>query len=104
MRRITREMVSGIMNTNPSNHFDTHWLEKRVLRLYPIEFAEELLEFRGLPDPLMSFSMAFSQWVGTMFATGIRKTSDAKEISVNLAGDEVPNQGWTKMHPETPVA
>jgi hypothetical protein len=61
-------MVADIINDVPAANFDTHWIEKRVLRRYAVAFAEDLLEFRTADDPLMRFSAAFSQWLGRTFA------------------------------------
>lgn len=103
MQHITLDMVKRIINEDPRVTFDTHWLEKRLLREHTIAFANELIEFRDYPDPLHRFSMAFSQWFGDKFKAHIRKTSTAKERSENLAGDVIENQGWTKLNPGTPI-
>jgi hypothetical protein len=103
MQHITRDMVRAVLNADARATFDTHWLERRVLREHAIAFAHELLEFQSQPDPLHRFSMAFSQWFGNTFRDHVRKTSQTKEQSENLAGDIVANQGWTKIDPTQPV-
>lgn len=93
MNYITRPMAAAILNSlGPS--FDAHMIEQRVLRLYPIAFAEELLRFRATADPLRQFSAAFAQWVDQTFAGQISKTQ--KVPSANLGGQTSDNQEWTK--------
>lgn len=103
MKHLTREIVADIINNRPSASFDTHWIEQRILRLHPVAFAEELLEFRTAADPLMAFSSNFSKWVGNTFSNEIRKSSNGKVLSVHLGGDECGNQEWTKLNPGTPI-
>jgi hypothetical protein len=103
MEHITPQMLKAIVNGDPRASFDTHWLEKRILRDYPVAFAKDLLRFKDDRDPLHRFSMAFSQWFGGQFPIHIKKTSNAKEKSENLAGDVIENQGWTKVSPGTPI-
>jgi hypothetical protein len=103
MRYITRDMVRTILNAEAPASFDSHWLEKRVLRHYTIPFANELIAFGPTQDPLHRFSMAFSQWFGNKFKAHITKASPGKIRSENLAGDVIANQGWTKRHPGTPI-
>jgi hypothetical protein len=92
-------MLRDILNHDPQRDpFDTHWLEQRVLRDHTIAFAEELLEFRNFPDPLMRFSMAFSQWFGKTFQSYVHKSRNDKVRSANLAG-KVENQEWTRTTP-----
>ena len=101
MRHISREMVRDIINGTPSDIFDTHWLEQRLLRLHTVAFAEDLLEGRRDVDPLKSFSTAFAQWVDRQFRGDIQQTT--KVDSINLVGDPVSNQQWRKTHPETRI-
>jgi hypothetical protein len=96
-------MVADIINDTPTANFDTHLIEKRVLRRHAVAFAEELLEFRITDDPLMRFSAAFSQWLGRTFANEITKSPNNKVISVHLGGEEGENQEWAKMNPGTPI-
>jgi len=44
MRHIDRTMTAGVLNEF-QGAFDTHAVEKRVLRLHTEAFARELLEF-----------------------------------------------------------
>jgi hypothetical protein len=95
-------MTATVLNQLPMT-FDTHRVERRVLRLFPIEFAEELLEFRHADDPLLRFSAAFSQWIGNTFHREIRKSSNRKVRTANLGGKKSDNQGWTKVNPGIPI-
>ncbi|MGA3056363.1 MAG: hypothetical protein ABSD63_19310 [Candidatus Korobacteraceae bacterium] len=104
MKHITRQIVADIINSRPTANFDTHWVERRVLRLHPVAFAEELLEFRTAADPLMSFSAEFSKWIGRTFTNGINKSTNGKVLSVHLGGEECGNQEWTKLNPGTPIS
>jgi hypothetical protein len=51
MEHITRGMAAAVLNELPTT-FDTHQIERRTLRLFTVEFAEELLEFRNADDLL----------------------------------------------------
>lgn len=103
MKHIDRTMAASVLDQLPTN-FDTHHIEKRILRLFPVAFAEELLEFRHADDPLLRFSAAFSQWIGNTFHREIRKSSAGKVRSINLGGDESENQEWTKLNPGVRIA
>jgi hypothetical protein len=103
MRYITRPMVADIINDVPTTSFDTHWIEKRLLRRQAVAFAEELLEFRTADDPLMRFSAAFSQWIGRTFANEVTKSINNKVVSIHLGGEEGENQEWTKLNPGMPI-
>lgn len=103
MEHITREMVADIISGLPAN-FDTHWIEKRVLRLHPVAFAEELLEFRAAADPLMRFSSEFSKWIGETFVSGVTKSANNKVVSPHLGGEECENQEWTRLNPGAPIS
>src|SRR5882724_4476939 len=81
MRHRTRRMVADIINDIPTANFDTHRIEKRVLRRHAVAFAEDLLEFRTTDDPLKRFSAAFSQWVGRTFANEVTKSTNDKVVS-----------------------
>jgi len=91
-------MAATVFNQLPVT-FDTHCVERRVLRLFPVPFAEELLEFRHADDPLLRFSAAFSQWIGNTFQSEIRKSGSGKVRSANLGGEDSNNQEWTKVNP-----
>jgi hypothetical protein len=104
MKKITRQMVADIINASPEPDFDTHWIERRLIRHYTVEFAEELLEWRNVDDPLMRFSAEFSKWVGRTFANQIVKSTNGKVVSLHLGGEECANQEWTKLNPGVPIA
>lgn len=89
-------MLSKVFEELPDT-FDAHRLERRTLRVLPIPFAEELLEFRMSDDPLQQFSAAFAQWFDRAFEGDIRKT--AKVESCNLGGVKSLNQEWAKTNP-----
>jgi hypothetical protein len=108
MQDITCDMVRELVNNNPDARFDNHWIEMRILRHHAIEFASELLHYRGRPDPLKDFSREFSHWVGRKFRGHLIKTDsgpkqDGKIESRNLAGDLIFNQEWEKSNPGTPI-
>jgi hypothetical protein len=94
MQHITRAIAAAIINELPAR-FDAHMLEKRILRLYPVDVAQELLEFRQTEDTLHQFSAHFAKWVDTQFRGQIRQTR--KINSENLGGLESSNQEWEKM-------
>jgi hypothetical protein len=95
MKHITQQIVAAVLNSRDfPDRFDAHHVEHRLLRLYPIEFAEELLEFRNSNDPLLQFSAAFAQWLDRTFAGQIQKTS--KVVSANLGNLISSNQEWEK--------
>jgi hypothetical protein len=96
-------MVADIINDVPTANFDTHWVEKRVLRRHAVAFAEELLEFRTADDPLMRFSAAFSQWLGRTFVNEVTKSTNNKVVSAHLGGEECENQQWAKLDPGTRI-
>ena len=95
MKHLTRDMLVEVFEQMPDT-FDAHHLERRTLRLLPVPFAEELLEFRTSNDPLQQFSAAFAQWFDRVFAGDIRKTT--KVESCNLGGETSLNQEWAKMN------
>jgi hypothetical protein len=94
MQHITRSVAAAVINELPSR-FDTHMLEKRILRLHPETVAHELLAFRHAGDALHQFSAALARWVDTQFRAQIRQTS--KVNSENLGGQESRNQEWEKL-------
>jgi hypothetical protein len=75
--------------------FDAHMLEKRILRLYAVAVASEVLEFRHTGDALHQFSAAFARWVDREFQGQIRQTR--KVVSENLGGEPSQNQEWEKI-------
>jgi hypothetical protein len=103
MKHITREMVADVINDHPLPHFDTHWIEQRLLRLQTVAFAEELLEFRTATDPLQRFSAEFSKWIGETFASGVTKSINDKVTSLHLGGEECANQEWSRLDPGTRI-
>jgi hypothetical protein len=68
MEHISHAMVAQVLNEFPAS-FDTHRIERRILRLHSVAFCEDLLRFRNTDDPLLRFSAAFSQWIGRTFRT-----------------------------------
>ena len=103
MIHITRAIAARVLNELPVS-FDTHRIERRILRLYTVEFAEELLEYRKDDDPLLRFSAAFSQWIGKTFNKHIAKSANGKVKTENLGGEISENQEWTKLSPGVPIA
>src|SRR4051794_4880292 len=96
MRFITRSSAAEAMNSL-GTEFDAHAAEARVLRLHPVEFAEEILRFRTSGDVLKEFSRQFAMWLDREFTGQIAKTS--KVTSLNLGDRPSENQQWTKLVP-----
>ena len=94
MTHINRSIVATVMNLLP-NIFDAHMLEKRVLRLYAVAVAKEILEFNHTSDALHQFSASFARWVDREFQGQIRQTQ--KVVSENLGGEPSQNQAWEKI-------
>lgn len=101
VRHIDHPMAAGILNEF-QGAFDTHAIEKRILRLHTEAFARELLEYsqRG-PDALTQFSAQFGRWIDREFQGQITQTQ--KVVSANLAGDSVSNQQWRRSNPSQPI-
>lgn len=93
MKHISRLMVAPVMDQFV--RFDTHMIERRILRFHPIAFAMELLEFAQTDDPLHQFSAQFARWIDREFTGQIRQTH--KVISDNLGGESSQNQEWEKV-------
>ena len=102
MKHITQAIAADILN-QLGDVFDTHDIDRRILRIYPIEVAEELLEFRATDDPLLRFSAAFSQWIGRTFSGQIAKAGLGKVRTANLGGELSDNQRWTRLNPAVPI-
>jgi len=81
MNHFNRVKVADTLNSLPTP-FDTHMVERRYLRQHPIDFAADLLNFRGSKDPLHEFSRQFGQWIDRTFSGQIIKTN--KVDSANL--------------------
>jgi hypothetical protein len=96
-------MVADIINASPTPDFDTHWIERRLIRQHTVAFAEELLEWRNAEDPLKRFSAEFSKWVGKTFANQIVKSRNDKVTSLHLGGEQCENQQWVTLNPGIPV-
>jgi hypothetical protein len=62
MIHIKHQMAATVVNQLQSR-FDAHDVERRILRLYTVPIASELLEFRNATDPLQQFSAAFAKWI-----------------------------------------
>jgi hypothetical protein len=98
---ITRPMVASVINQFQDS-FDTHMVEKRILRLHAPAFARQLLEFQRTGDPLHQFSTHFGKWVDRQFRGQITKT--ARPSTENLAGVRTENQQWQRIDRNTPVS
>ena len=92
-RHITRDIAAAVLNELPSP-FDTHIIERRILRLHTEAVARELLEFRNTGDILHQFSAHFAKWIDTEFEGQIRKTR--KVVSVNLAANHPKTRNGRK--------
>ena len=98
MKHISRETVAQALNELPPS-FDTHDVERRILRRRPAEFAQELLTFQADVDRLMRFSMVFSRWLGSTFSTHIGKSGVGKIRTLNLGGEPSASKVWRKVAP-----
>jgi len=94
MRHITHAIAAATIN-ELDPRFDTHMLEKRILRLHPVDVAQELLEFQAAEDTLHQFSAHFAKWIDAEFRGQIRKTR--KVNTESLGGQESLNQEWEKV-------
>jgi len=89
-------MAASVLN-GFRERFDTHLVEKRILREYPEAFAQELLRFaQSSADPLHQFSAHFAKWIDRQFGGQIRQTR--KVLTPNLAGDSIQNQQWERVN------
>lgn len=77
------------------SRFDTHTLQRRLLREHTGAVARELLRFIRTGDPLHQFSAAFARWIDVEFRGQIRQTR--KVMSENLGGETSRNQEWEKL-------
>ena len=101
VRHITRQMGAWVINGFQAS-FDTHMVERRILRLYTEAIARELLEYsRTSADPLHQFSAHFAKWIDSEFGGQIRQTR--KVSSNNLAGEPTQNQEWERIDGATPI-
>lgn len=98
MQHIDSQMLATAIN-QLDDSFDTHAVEKRVLRLYPIAFANQLATFASSTDPLQQFSADFSSTIGRTFPSQLTKTR--KVATENLGGLVSDNQEWHRSAPIT---
>jgi hypothetical protein len=94
MTHIDHSTAATVINLLPTP-FDAHMFEKRLLRLYPVVVANEIVEFNHTGDPLHQFSAALARWVDREFERQIRQTR--KVASENLGGEPSQNQEWEKI-------
>ena len=95
MAHVTRKMLASTLNQLPSE-FDTHLVERRILRNNTEAFATDLLECCGKTrDPLRKFSATFGKRIDRIFRRQIRKTR--KLATENLGGKRSKNQEWEKI-------
>ena len=95
MKFLTRELVADLLNSEMPELFDTHDVERRVLRKIPIEFVKELYGYEGKNDPLRQFSMEFAKWIDDVFSPFIQQTG--KDTTENLGGKRSECQQWRKI-------
>ena len=104
MRHLTPQMVADAINRAPSSRFDSHDIEKSVLRLHAVETAQEIVAQAGSGDALKYFSAVLARYVDKTFGGPggqIRKTT--KVDSENFGGLVSPNQQWEKLVPAITV-
>ncbi len=94
MTHIDHAISATVINLLPTL-FDAHMLEKRLLRLYAVSVAREIIEFDHTGDPLHQFSAALARWVDREFQGQIRQTR--KIVTENLGGELSQNQEWEKI-------
>lgn len=94
MQFLTTQMIANAIN-QLGEQFDSHAVEKRVLRLHTNEFAQELMRYATSKDQLRQFSAVFAKTIDSSFNGQIAKTQ--KKKSENLGGEISMNQEWRKM-------
>lgn len=102
MDYITHEMAVEAINSVGADTFDTHDIERRILRLHTHAVARELLRFTGQDFEILNkFSTQFARWIDREFDDQIRQTQ--KVTTDNLGGRRSSNQQWTKINPGTGI-
>jgi hypothetical protein len=95
-------MATEAINSINADTFDTHEIERRILRLHTHAVANELLRYDGQGlEILNKFSAQFARWIDKEFEEEIRQTQ--KVTTDNLGGRPSSNQQWTKRNPGTEI-
>jgi hypothetical protein len=77
--------------------FDTHAVERWVLRHHAAAVARQILEHEDNDDVLQQFSASFSTHIGKAFGGQVEPIQ--KVSSPNLAGRSCDNQQWRRIVP-----
>jgi hypothetical protein len=94
-------MTASVLNQlGPT--FDTHLVEKRLLRWHSAAVASEILEFSQAQDTLHQFSAQLGKWIDLEFRGQIRQTQKVR--TENLGGEMSMNQQWERTNAGTPIA
>ena len=102
MQHVTDRMLADAINSLDKQTFDTHDVERRVLRDEPVAVARQILEHEGQQDVLRQFSASFSSRIANAFPGQIDKTN-RKVTSPNLGWRESANQEWRRVDMIEPV-
>lgn len=73
MQHVTDEMLAEAINGLSDTTFDTHAVEQRVLRKYPVAVAHEIIEHQHNDDVLQQFSASFSKRIAAAFPGQVDK-------------------------------
>jgi hypothetical protein len=93
MRHLKGPMVADAIN-QVDTRFDSHDVERRLLRDYAVATAKEIIAQESSGDPLRYFSAVLSKYIDTAFGSQLRKLS--KVVTPNLGGKPSKNQQWEK--------
>lgn len=93
MKHITASHLTPILE-RLTGTFDTHQLEREILRYDPHAFANELLEHRDVTV----FSSQFARWFDREFRSATGKVRQTQKVTTaSLVGTAVENQQWEKV-------
>ncbi|MFA5192525.1 MAG: hypothetical protein WC740_17600 [Verrucomicrobiia bacterium] len=99
MRYITREMVEEAINSE-GRAFDSHDVERRVLRNHREAVALEIIRFIRHVDMLSTFSRIFGRFIQRNFAGRHGLLREAgRSMSPNLRGKNSRCEKWEKVSP-----
>src|SRR5690242_12243914 len=94
MRFLRPQMIADAIN-DLGSPFDAHSVEMRLLRLYTVETAAEILRCGNARDVLQTFSAQLARFIDQSFQGQIRKTTKVR--TANLGGRPCANQQWEKL-------
>lgn len=94
MQHVTTQMIADAINELPGL-FDSHDIERRVLRNESIAFAQDILLYKLSKDVLQTFSAQFARFVDSTMRGQIEQTG--KVCTYNLGGVLSECQQWRKL-------